>query len=99
MELFKKIFSAVKNFRYKLITLFVGTVLFGVLSNYLDGTISDVFTILSYIFSGGLGIYMCVLIFHAFRNTWNDGDKILAIIYGIMAIALIVFIICIAFFF
>jgi len=92
MKFLKKLWTGIKSYHYKLITLFVGLVLFSWLAQHCGDNLATVFGVLAWICTGGLAIYMLVAMFYACKNTWNDGDKVLAIVYGTLVVGFVGFV-------
>ena len=92
MNLLKVLWKAIAGFHYYMLTCLIGTILFAFLSSKVGPGLASVMSFLMYAFAGGLGIYMFVVMYNVLKNTWNDGSKILAMIYGTLVLALVLFV-------
>lgn len=53
-----------------------------------------VFSIIGTLCCVGLVIFLFyVMLFHVTKNTWKDGEKIMAVIYGVIVSSMLVFIV------
>ncbi len=85
----EKIWNKIKNYRYKFVTA-LGTL--GVF-----GTLAATFSVGVFGWIAGIAAtfifgYMIYGMYHAAKNTWNDGDtgsKIITVVYSVLAVGVI----------
>lgn len=86
MKVLEKIKSAYKAYKYKLFTAVVALILCSILYRHFPSTA------LSFVITG-LGLFITGYFIYGFYrgvlNTWREGSKILAIVYGVFGVAFV----------
>lgn len=87
MKLLKAIWRAIANYRYKMWTLLGLVIASGVVYRFIQ------WRFLEWIVGGAaacLFVLVWLWIGSAIRNSWRDGDKAIAIAFGIFALAFLI---------
>ncbi len=81
----KNIWIAIKNYNYKMWTTIIITIISSIIYSITEWILFSVIAHLCFI---GLVIYLFyIMLFYVVKNTWKDGNKVIAVIFGILVSA------------
>ena len=87
---FEKLWTAIKDYRYKMWTTMGIAIVSYTLSSFIDW---NLFIAIGHLCVIGLSIFFFyMMLFHVTKNTWRDGSKVMAVIYGVLVFAMLVFV-------
>lgn len=95
MNLLDNIWEAIKRYPYKLWTIVFLLVTCMVFDNFVD---SQFLNILEYVLFGGISVYILSAFAVGVKNTWLDGDKVEAVVFGILGTGMIALVTYLIFF-